>query len=147
VFYFGNAVGEVEGIASGTVPNQRYPVTAGDTGLVRTNQLGFNALVTNRYDLNKNGSVNAGDTGIVRTNQSGFGILRVITGALARTSAFVPPVEVPGNVSTQPSLGDNFALASDSPLTDGPSSDAVSNNAFFAVDEYFCELERKKSKK
>ncbi len=81
VFYFGNAVGEVNGSTSGSGLNIRYNVNTSDTSLVRGNQLFTGALVTNNFDFNKSGNVNTADTSIVRSNQSFTGILRQITGA------------------------------------------------------------------
>jgi hypothetical protein len=65
VFYIGHLMGEVTGLQSGnasTQPYQRFTINnLGDVALIRAN-LNSPALVTNIYDLNKNGTVqNLGD--------------------------------------------------------------------------------------
>ncbi len=70
VFYFGNAVGDMDAGNVGTPITVRTNAT--DTSIVRQNQsIAQNSVgVTSIYDLNKDGRVNATDTSIVRQNQS-----------------------------------------------------------------------------
>ena len=72
-FYFGNVVGEVN-VGNTT---DRLRVNAQDTGAIRDNQSTEpgSALVTNIYDLNRDGRVNAQDTSILRSNQETEGIV------------------------------------------------------------------------
>ncbi len=69
VFYFGNAVGEMDTGNVGTPITLR--VNATDTSAVRQNQsISSNSVgITSIYDVNKDGRVNATDTAIVRQNQ------------------------------------------------------------------------------
>lgn len=76
VFYFGNAVGDTDGI----VVSGRYSVNVTDSGKTRQN-LSSSVLVTSVFDFNKNGAVDAADTTIVRNAQSTFGKLLVISNA------------------------------------------------------------------
>ncbi len=79
VFYFGNAVGEMN------VGNIGSPIVlrtnASDTGTVRQNQSpNLNSVaITSIYDINKDGRVNATDTGLVRQNQTPTGSIAFFT--------------------------------------------------------------------
>jgi hypothetical protein len=70
VFYFGNAIGDMN------VGNIGSPVTvrvnATDTSILRQNQSpdANSVTVSNIYDLNKDGRVNSSDTSLVRQNQA-----------------------------------------------------------------------------
>ncbi len=88
VFYFGNVIGEFNIDNTPT----RLLVNATDTGAVRSNQSIFDntALVTNIYDVNRDGRVDATDTGIVRSNQQIFGIVAPITAPAASTGPVAP---------------------------------------------------------
>jgi hypothetical protein len=87
VFYFGNAVGDMQ------VANIGTPITvrtnASDTSAVRQNQSpgAGTAGVTSIYDLNKDGRVNASDTSAVRQNQNPA-IIRYFTAPLSLQLAF-----------------------------------------------------------
>ncbi len=79
VFYFGNAVGEMNvGNLAGTPVVLR--TNASDTGTVRQNQSPTldSVPVTSIFDLNKDGRVNATDTGLVRQNQSPTGSISLL---------------------------------------------------------------------
>ncbi len=69
VFYFGNAIGDMNNENVGSPVTVRTNAT--DTSVVRQNQsIAANSVgVTSIHDLNKDGRVNATDTSIVRQNQ------------------------------------------------------------------------------
>jgi hypothetical protein len=71
VFYFGNAVADFN-VGNLAGPPVTVRTNATDTSAVRQNQsTGINsALITNIYDINKDGRVNATDTSQVRQNQA-----------------------------------------------------------------------------
>ncbi len=71
VFYFGNAVGDVNQGNQGTPINVESDST--DLSFVRQNQsLGANSVpISNTYDINRDGRVNALDTALVRQNLTG----------------------------------------------------------------------------
>jgi len=71
VFYFGNAIGDMNAGNSSDTP-QTVRVNAIDSALVRLNQAtGANeADITNIYDIDKSGRVNAIDSALVRLNQA-----------------------------------------------------------------------------
>ena len=110
VFYFGNAIGDMN------VGNVGSPITvrtnATDTSAVRQNQstapnsVGINSL----FDLNKDGRVNATDTSIVRQNQSNQ-VIRFFT---APSSLFISPESVPYLSSIATSMSSQSMTASPS---------------------------------
>lgn len=77
VFYFGNVVGEMNTGNTAT----RLRVNATDSAAVRVNPTTAmnSAVVTNIYDINRDGRVNATDTALVRNNQQTAGIVAPIT--------------------------------------------------------------------
>ncbi len=88
VFYFGNVIGEFNIDNTPT----RLRVNVSDTGAVRSNQSIFDntALVTNIYDVNRDGRVDVTDTGIVRINQQIFGIVAPITAPATSAGPVAP---------------------------------------------------------
>jgi hypothetical protein len=133
VFYFGNAVGDFNtGNLAG--PPVTVRTNATDTSAVRQNQSTVvnSALITNIYDINKDGRVNATDTSLVRQNQASSLIRYFIAPAALQLawadegSSLVAPtvtsqsssitgtfIDEEGGIPSQPSL---ISLATSSPI-------------------------------
>ncbi len=90
VFYFGNVIGELN---TGNTTT-RLRVNGQDTNLILLNQLpaANSALVTNIYDLNRDGRVNGQDTNVLLTNQQAGGIVAPIS---VPTTPSVPALSEP----------------------------------------------------
>jgi Abnormal spindle-like microcephaly-assoc'd, ASPM-SPD-2-Hydin len=111
VFYFGNARGDI-------TPNASFPTQIGlnalDLNQARNNQLGTGAVVSNIYDVDKNGAVNGLDLNQIRARQ-GTNSLRPFTAPSAQAffAAHVPPIN--SKLPTK-SLDSIFAKLNESPL-------------------------------
>jgi len=116
VFYFGNATGDMK------VGNSGSPIMVqtneSDTTAVRQNlsPIANSAIVTNVYDVNKDGRVNALDVSLVRQNETSRSI-RFFTAptslrfAITPTLRDAPDASVPGtSLSTKSSLA-NMAMS------------------------------------
>jgi Bacterial Ig-like domain len=90
VFYFGNARGDI-------TPNASFPAQIGlnalDLNQARNNQLSSGAVVSNIYDVDKNGAVNGLDLNQIRARQ-GTNSLRPFTAPSSQAflAANVPPI-------------------------------------------------------
>ncbi len=104
VFYFGNVVADFNVGNTAT----RLRVNAQDTSMVRNNQsvLPNSVVVTNIYDVNRDGRVDAADTSLVRNNQQVLGIVAPISVALPAIQNALSPRSIvagqPSNIAVQP---------------------------------------------
>ncbi len=119
VFYFGNAIGDMNNGNVGTPITVRTNAT--DTSIVRQNQsISANSVgVTSIHDLNKDGRVNATDTSIVRQNQSAsiirffdapVSLLANTSTSLLDSDSSAPPVDQVKSSTSTGSLSSPFAV-------------------------------------
>jgi autotransporter-associated beta strand protein len=105
VFYFGNAIGETGDSSSDAL------VTASDAARVSANQTN-NALVTNPYDINRDGVVDATDVALVNshltTASDGLKLISLVPPTVA-TAASASPNLVTGTTTALSILGADIA--------------------------------------
>jgi hypothetical protein len=123
VFYFGNAVADFN-IGNLAGPPVTVRTNATDTSAVRQNQSTAvnSALITNIYDINKDGRVNATDTSLVRQNQASS-LIRYFTAPAALQLAWADEAIDFLNPSAGAAVEDTDVLSS-------------------LADQYFAELGR-----
>ncbi len=137
VFYFGNAVAEMNSGNTGTPVTLRTNAT--DTSVVRQNQsTSANSVgIANIYDVNKDGRVNATDTSIVRQNQLPS-IMRFFTApsnlpfAIASTTSELLVSSVPGISIAIALLGDSTSSSEIYTTAAKPSDVRFSESSIFS---------------
>jgi len=132
VFYFGSAAGDVgvgNGASAATGNSWQVSVTGTDGAVVLSNQTAPNgAAIGNNFDVGKNQQVSGTDRAQILSQAQGP-VIRFFNAPAPPSAPLMAPVNL-----------DSGRL-----LTDSPSSNAVSNSAFFAFDDFFFELGKRKS--
>jgi len=127
VFYFGNAVGDVGQGNFGSPTIVRTDTT--DLQFVRNN-LSYainSALVTNIYDLNKDGQVNPIDMSIVQQNQA-RSLIRFFTAPVSLQSAIVPSIYGFSGLSSPVSFGTSLFPTTSTIASTSSSSISISSS-------------------